>query len=75
LADLNGNGEKQRSLRLLAGVVLLFLVVVVVITDLFGRLFIDAGFRVSDLMLGTLIGGLLLVAGIDISKRWPPGGK
>lgn len=68
------NGEKQRNLRLVAGIVLLLLIVFVVLVDLLGRLFIDASFRVSDLMLGTLIGALLLVAGIDISKRWP-GGK
>jgi hypothetical protein len=70
------NGEKQKTLRLLAGIVLLILIIIVVLVDLFGRLLVDDHFRVSDLMLGTLIGALLLLVGIDISKRWPfNGGK
>lgn len=49
------------------------LIIVVVLTDIFGRLFVDATFRISDLMLGSLIGALLLLVGIDVSKRWPIG--
>jgi uncharacterized membrane protein YgaE (UPF0421/DUF939 family) len=60
-------------LRWAAGVAVLLLIVVVVLTDLFGRLFVDETFRVSDLMLGSLIGALLLIIGIDVSKRWPFG--
>ena len=72
----NGDGATQGRLRLAAAGVILFLIVVVVLTDVFGRLFVDANFRVSDLMLGTLIGALLLLVGIDVSKRWPfNGGK
>jgi uncharacterized membrane protein YgaE (UPF0421/DUF939 family) len=70
------NGEKQKTLRLLAGIILLLLIIIVVLVDLFGRLLVDESFRVSDLMLGTLIGGFLLLVGIDVSKRWPfNGGK
>lgn len=54
-----------------AGVVILILIVFVVLTDLLGRLFVDGSFRVSDAMLGTLIGALLLLVGIDISTRLP----
>jgi uncharacterized membrane protein YgaE (UPF0421/DUF939 family) len=70
----NGDGGAQGRLRLIAGVVILVLIIVVVLTDVFGRLFVDSTFRVSDLMLGTLIGALLLLVGIDVSKRWPFGG-
>ncbi|MGV0984987.1 MAG: hypothetical protein ACOYB2_10560 [Limnohabitans sp.] len=70
------DGGTQGRLRLTAGVVILCLIIVVVLTDVFGRLFVDSNFRVSDLMLGTLIGALLLIVGIDVSKRWPfNGGK
>lgn len=72
----NGGGGTQGRLRLIAGGVILILIVVVVLTDIFGRLFVDATFRVSDLTLGTLIGALLLIVGIDVSKRFPfNGGK
>lgn len=71
----NGGGSQGR-LRLTAGAVVLILIIVVVLTDLFGRLFVDEQFRVSDMMLGTLMGALLLLVGIDVSKRWPfNGGK
>jgi len=68
----NGNGEKQKQLRLVSAIALLLLIVIIVLVDLFGRLLIDSQFRVSDLMLGTLLGALLLLVGIDVSKRWPP---
>ena len=69
------NGGSSGRLRLIAGGVILFLIIVVVLTDLFGRLFVDATFRISDLMLGTLIGALLLLVGIDVSKRFPFNGS
>jgi len=67
----NGGGPVQSRLRIGAGIVILLLIVVVVLADVFGRLLINGEFRVSDLMLGTLIGALLLLVGIDVSKRWP----
>lgn len=63
--------KTSARLRVGAGVVILILIVLVVLTDLFGRLFVDGQFRVSDAMLGTLIGALLLLIGIDLSNRWP----
>ena len=72
MVQSNGTSEKQKLLRLIAAIALLLLIVIVVFVDLFGRLLIDNEFRVSDLMLGTLIGALLLLVGIDVSKRWPP---
>lgn len=66
----NGNG-KSSGIRTATAISLLILVILVVLVDTFGRLLVDENFRVSDLMLGTLIGALLLVIGIDVSKRWP----
>jgi TRAP-type C4-dicarboxylate transport system permease small subunit len=57
-----------------AAAVLLALIVLIVLVDVFGRLLVDSSFRISDLMLGTLIGALLLLVGIDVAKRWPING-
>jgi uncharacterized membrane protein YgaE (UPF0421/DUF939 family) len=70
---MSGQGSPDARLRWGAGIAVLLLIVIVVLTDLFGRLFVDETFRVSDLMLGSLIGALLLIIGIDVSKRWPFG--
>lgn len=73
--SISGAGPSGRF-RLVAAAVLLALIVLIVLVDVFGRLLVDVGFRISDLMLGTLIGALLLLVGIDVSKRWPlNGGK
>ena len=63
--------KSQSRLRWGAGTVILILIVIVVLTDIFGRLFVNDQFNVSDLMLGTLIGAEMLIIGIDVSKRWP----
>jgi len=70
-----GTNGANRRLRISIGVVLLVLVAIVVLVDIFGRLFVDGEFRVSDLMLSTLIGALLVVAGLIVPpRRWFPGG-
>jgi glycopeptide antibiotics resistance protein len=59
-------------LRWGAGVVILLLIVVVVLVDVFGRLFIRDTFNISDVMLGTLGGMLLLIIGIPLARgHWP----
>ena len=67
----HGSGNGNGRLRLLAGIVVLLLIAVVVLADIFGRLLVDDQFRISDLMLGTLLGALLYIIGIDVSRRWP----
>jgi hypothetical protein len=59
------------------GIVILVLIIIVVLTDLFGRLFVDDRFSVSDLMLGTLVGAELAIIGIDAQRNrwWPFDGK
>jgi len=69
-----GGSASQGRLRLVAAAVLLALIVLIVLVDVFGRLLVDSSFRISDLMLGTLIGALLLLVGIDVAKRWPING-
>ncbi len=46
------------------------LVIFVTVADVGGRLFVDPSFHISDVMLGTLVGALLLALGIDVSRRW-----
>ena len=68
-----GDDDDERRLRGRAALVLLGLIIILVLVDVFGRLLVDPSFRVSDLMMGTLIGAFLLLVGIDISHRWPFG--
>ena len=63
-----------RRLRVIAGAVILLMIVMLVVVDTIGRLFVDPAFRASELFLGTLIGALLLLLGIETVTRlpWPP---
>lgn len=54
-----------RRLRLIAGGVILLMIVLLVSADTLGRLFISPDFHSSELILGTLIGALLLILGIE----------
>lgn len=51
-------------LRLVTVRVILFLVVLTVVTDDFGRLFVNPNFHASELILGTLFGALLPILGV-----------
>ena len=68
-----GDDERRvlRRLRVTSGLVILGLIVLLVVADTAGRLFIEDNFRVSELFLGSLIGALLLLAGIDVAARIP----
>lgn len=60
-----------RLLRLVSIVVILLCIVFLVVIDPIGRLFIDPSFHASELVLGTLIGALLLLLGIEVANRIP----
>lgn len=60
-----------RRLRLIAGAVILVMIVLLVVVDTLGRLYVDPTFRASELFLGTLIGALLLLLGIEGVSRLP----
>ena len=60
-----------RRLRLLAGIVILVMIVLLVVADTLGRLLISPDFHASELILGTLIGALLLLLGIETVNRLP----
>lgn len=60
-----------RRLRLIAGVVFLVCIVLLVVVDTVGKVLIGPDFHASDLFLGTLIGALLLILGIETVNRLP----
>ena len=60
-----------RRLRLIAGIVILVMIVLLVVADTLGRLLISPDFHASELILGTLIGALLLLLGIETVNRLP----
>lgn len=47
------------------------MIVLLVVVDTLGRLLVDPGFHASELFLGTLIGALLLLLGIEGVSRLP----
>ena len=73
----SGDDEKRvlHRLRVVSGSVILGLIALLVIADTAGRLFIDPSFRVGELFLGSLIGALMLLVGIDVAARLPGSGK
>ena len=58
-------------LRFIAGAVILLMIVLLVVVDTLGRLIIDPNFHASELFLGTLVGALMLVLGIEVVSRLP----
>lgn len=60
-----------RRLRVIAGGVILSLIFFLVVVDSLGRLFIDPTFRVGEIFLGSLLGALMLLIGIDVAARLP----
>jgi hypothetical protein len=75
--DRNGSSRDPveerllRRLRIVAGVVILLMIVVLVLVDSLGRLFVNPDFHIDELALGTLIGALLLLLGIEGINRLP----
>lgn len=63
-----------QRLRFIAGAVILACIVFLVVIDPIGRLFVSPDFHVSELILGTLVGALLVVLGIEGVTRLPFGG-
>lgn len=62
-----------RRLRVIAGAVILLMIVLLVTADTLGRLLVSPDFHASELILGTLIGALLLLLGIEAVNRLPGG--
>lgn len=69
-ADLD-EARLLRRLRVISGLVVLALIALLVLVDSFGRLIVRNDFHVSELFLGTLVGALLLLVGIDVAARLP----
>lgn len=72
--ERRGEDQLRHRLRLIAGVTFVALTLLLVMADTLGRLFIDRDFHVSEIFLGTLVGAILLLAGIEGFSRLP-GGK
>jgi hypothetical protein len=65
-----------RRLRAVSVVVILVLLVFLVVIDTLGKVFINASFGVSDVIFGSLIGGLFILLGVEVWSRIPtPGGR
>jgi hypothetical protein len=64
-----------RQLRIISGAVMLALLVLLVVADTLGRLLVDSNFHASELLVGSLLGALMLVLGIEVVNRLPGGGS
>ncbi len=64
-------GRDRSRLRLVAGAVILGCIVFLVVVDALGRLFVDRDFHVGDIFIGSLLGALLLVIGVEGASRLP----
>lgn len=64
-----------RRLRVISGAVILVMIGLLVVVDTLGRLLINPDFHASELFLGTLIGALLLLLGIEGVSRLPGIGR
>lgn len=60
-----------RRLRYISGGVILVCIVFLVLIDPLGRLFISPEFHVSEVIVGTLMGALLVILGIEGLNRLP----
>ena len=75
---VGGNDDERRlraRLRLVSGLVILGCIVVLVLVDSLGRLLYRPDFHVGDIFLGTLVGALLLILGIEGAARFPWSGS
>lgn len=68
------DGRLRGRLRLVAGGVILLCIVFLVVVDTIGRLLIRPDFHVGDIFLGSLLGALLLLIGVEGAARFPFGG-
>lgn len=73
MADRREDAEDRllKRLRLASGVVVLLMIVLLVVSDVFGRLFVDPGFHVNEIIVGTMVGALLALLGIETLLRLP----
>lgn len=74
--DVGGSDESRlrARLRLVAGGVILACIVFLVVVDTIGRLVVRPDFHVGDIFLGSLLGALLLLIGVEGAARFPFGG-
>jgi hypothetical protein len=76
--ERDGKGQRDlveerllRRLRVISGAVILVMIGLLVVVDTLGRLLINPDFHASELFLGTLIGALLLLLGVEGINRLP----
>lgn len=62
-------GYLRGRFRLVAGLVILGCIVFLVVVDALGRLFVRPDFHVGDVFIGTLVGAVLLLAGVEGISR------
>lgn len=77
MAGADGGTPEDRLLRrvrVVAAVVILALLVFLAVFDTIGKAVIGAGFGVSDVIFGSLLGAFLVVSGIEVASRFSPGG-
>ena len=60
----------RRRLRIIAGATFVGLVAFLVIADTVGRFTTGQSFRVSEFFFGSLIGAVLLIAGVEGASRF-----
>lgn len=63
--ERRGEDQLRHRLRLIAGVTFVGLIVLMVAADTVGRLIFNPDFHVSEIFLGTLVGAVLLLAGVE----------
>lgn len=61
--------DRLGTARLAAVIVFLSIFVFLALTDVLGRLFRDANFRVDGAMFGLVVGGLITLLGLDGVQR------
>lgn len=75
MASTGGPNGSLRRLRISAGIILTGCITIMLLADvLAGSLGIRADYRVEPLVLGSVLGTLMLIIGIEIGSRWPPFG-
>lgn len=78
-AKANGSGDTEgrilRRMQAVAAGFFIALIVLMVIADNVGRLFIDPTFHVSEVLFGTAVGALLALLGVGVSNLRLPGKK
>lgn len=68
-------GRLRARLRVVAGGVILACILFLVVVDALGRLLVRPDFHVGDIFLGSLLGALLLLIGVEGAARFPFGGN